>query len=119
MKKKFVLIITHSTDDHDRANGAVAFAVSLLSEGADLVIFYIFEGAMMAKKGVAKTIKGRNFAPVSDLFPTLLEEKVPMYLCGACAKTYEIAEADLVEGVKIAHIPTITAEMMDRETITL
>ena len=119
MSKKFVLIITHSTDDHDRANGAVGMAVSLLSEGADLVIFYIFDGAMLAKKGVAETIEGRNFAPVRDLFPTLLEAGVPMYLCGACAKTYGIAEADLVKGVKIAHIPTIAAEMMERETITL
>ena len=119
MSKKFVLIITHSTDDHDRANAAVALAVSLLSEDADIAIFYIFEGAHLAKKGVAETIEGRNFAPVRDLFPTLLEENVSMYLCGACAKTYNIAEEDLVEGIKISHIPTIAAEMMDRETITI
>jgi predicted peroxiredoxin len=119
MQKKFVLVITHSTDDQDRANAAIALAVSLLSEGADLVIFFIFEGAHLAKKGVAESIEGRNFAPVRDLFPMLLEEKVPMYLCGACAKTYGIGEDDLVEGVKIIHIPTIAAEMMDRETITL
>lgn len=118
MSKKFVLVITHSTDDQDRANAAVALAVSLLSEDADLVIFYIFEGAHLAKKGIAETIEGRNFAPVRDLFPTLLEEKVPMFLCGACAKTYNINEDDLVEGVKIVHIPTIAAEMADRETIT-
>ena len=119
MKKKFVLIITHSTDDQDRANAAIGLALSLLSEEADLVIFYIFEGAHLARKGVAETIEGRNFAPVRDMFPTLLEEKVPMYLCGACAKTYDISEDDVVEGVKIVHIPTIAAEMMDRETITM
>jgi predicted peroxiredoxin len=118
MSKKFVLIITHSTDDHDRGNAAIALAVSLLAEDADLVIFFIFEGAHFAKKGVAETIEGRNFAPVRDMFPTILEEKVPMYLCGACAKTYGITEDDLVEGVKIAHIPTIAAEMTDRETVT-
>jgi predicted peroxiredoxin len=118
MSKKFILIITHSTDDQDRANAGIALALSLLSEDADLVIFYIFEGAHLAKKGVAETIEGRNFAPVRDMFPTLLEEKVPMFLCGACAKTYNIAEEDLVEGVKIVHIPTIAAEMTDRETIT-
>ena len=118
MNKKYVLIITHSTDDQDRANGAIAFAVSLLSEDADLVIFFIFEGAHLARKGVAETIEGRNFAPVRDMFPTLLEEKVPMFLCGACAKTYNITEKDLAEGVKIVHIPTIAAEMTDRETIT-
>ena len=118
MSKKFVLVITHSTDDHDRANAAVALAVSLLSDDADIVIFFIFEGAHLAKKGIAETIEGRNFAPVRDLFPTLLEEKVPMFLCGACAKTYNISEDDLVEGVKIVHIPTIAAEMLDRESIT-
>lgn len=47
----------------------------------------------------------------------LLEEKVSMYLCGACAKTYNSTEDELVEGVKIIHILTITAEMMDRKTI--
>lgn len=119
MPKKFILAITHATDDHDRANAALAFAASLQAEEADLVIFFIFEGAMLAKKGVAETIRGRNFAPGSDLFPILLEEKVPMYLCGACAKTYGITEADLVPGVQIIHIPTITSQMMDRETITL
>jgi len=118
MNKKFVLVITHSTDDHDRANAAVALAVSLLSDDADIVIFFIFEGAHLAKKGVAETIEGRNFAPVRDLFPTLIEEKVPMFLCGACAKTYNISEDELVEGVKIVHIPTIAAEMLDRESIT-
>lgn len=119
MSKKFVLIITHSIDDQDRATAAVAMAVSLLSEDADLVVFFIFEGAHLAKKGVAETIVGRNFAPMADLFPALLEAGIPMYLCGACAKTYGISEEDLVEGVKIAHIPTIAAEMMDRETVTM
>lgn len=119
MKKKLILAITHATDDQDRANGAVALAVSLLNEEADLVIFFIFEGATLARKGVAETIHGRNFAPVRDLFPILLEGKVPMYLCGACAKTYEISEADLIDGVKIVHLPTIAAQMMDRETITI
>lgn len=118
MQKKFILTITHSTDDQDRANAAMAMAVSLLSEGADLIIFYIFEGGLLAKKGVAETIRGRNFAPVADLFPMLLEEKVPMFLCGACAKTHGITEADLVAGVKIVHIPTIAAQMQERETIS-
>ena len=119
MPKKFLLIITHATDDQDRANAAIAFAASLLAEDADLVIFFVFEGALLAKQGVAETIRGRNFAPVSDLFPMLLEGDVPMYVCGACAKTYEITEADLVPGVRIVQIPTITAQMMERETITL
>lgn len=119
MQKKFILAITHAIDDQDRANAAIAFAASLLAEDADLVIFFIFEGAMLAKQGVAETIRGKNFAPVADLFPMLIEGSVPMFVCGACAKTYGITEADLVPGVRIVQIPTITAQMMERETITL
>ncbi len=119
MTKKFLLVITHSTDDHDRANSAIALAVSLVSEGADLAFFFTFEGALLAKKGVAETIEGRNFTPVRDLFPMILEAGVPLYLCASCAKTYSIGEEDLVPGVKIVTLPTLAGEMMSRETITL
>ena len=39
MAKKYLLVITHSDDDQDRANGAIGMAVSLLSEGAELALF--------------------------------------------------------------------------------
>lgn len=118
MTKKIMLVVTHSTDDLERSNGAVALALSLLSEGADLAMFFVFQGALMAKQGVAETIHGQNFAPVKDLWLEILEAKVPMYLCGACAKTYNITEDKLVPGVKIVHLPSLAAEMMQRETVT-
>lgn len=119
MAKSYLLIITHSTDDPDRSNSAVALAVSLVSEGADVVLFFSFHGALLAKRGVAETVEGRNFTPVRELFPMLLEAKVPLLLCGACAKTYAVAEADLVPGVRIVTLPTLASEMATRETITL
>ena len=119
MTKKFMLVITHSTDDQDRANSAVALAVSLLSDGADVAFFFTFEGALLAKKGVAETIEGRNFTPVKDLFPMILEAGSPLYLCASCAKTYGITEEDLVPGVKIVTLPSLAGEMMTRETVTL
>ena len=118
MNKKCLLVITHSTDDHDRANAAVALAASLISEGADLVLFFIFEGAMMARKDVAETIEGRHLTPVRELFPMVLEAKIPMYVCGACVKAYEIPEDEIVDGFQITHIPTLAGEIMERETIT-
>ena len=117
--KKMILIISHSTDDQDRANGSIALAASLLNEDVDLALFFVFEGALMAKKGVAETIEGRFLTPVRDLMPIILEKKIPMYLCGACAKAYEISEEDLVEGFKIVTLPTLAAEMMVREIVKL
>lgn len=119
MAKSYLLIITHSTDDPDRANAAIALAVSLLSEGAAVTIFFTFHGALLAKKGVAETVEGRNFTPVRELFPMILASKAPLFLCGACAKTYDIAPDDVVPGVKIITLPTLAGEMASRETITL
>ena len=118
MGKKIMLVITHYTDDLERANGAVALALSLLSEDADLALFFIFQGALMVKKGVAETIHGHNLAPVRDLWPEILEAGIPMYVCGACVETYHIREEDLVPGVKIVQLPSLASEMMGRETIT-
>jgi uncharacterized protein involved in oxidation of intracellular sulfur len=119
MAKSYLLLITHSTDDPDRSNSAIALAVSLVSEGSDVALFFTFHGALLAKKGIADSIEGRNFTPVRELFPLLLDAKVPLYLCGACAKTYGIAPEDVVPGVKIITLPTLAAEMPSRETIAL
>jgi predicted peroxiredoxin len=117
MKKKYLMLITHFHDDQDRANAAIGMAVSLLSEGADLALFFVFEGAQMARNGQAETIAGEYMTPVKELFPLLLEAEPPMYVCGACVKKYQIPEDELIAGVKIATLPTVTAEMLDRETI--
>ena len=117
MAKKYLMVITHSDDDQDRANGAVGMAVSLLSEGADLVLFFVFDGAKMVRKGVAETIEGAHMTPVRELFPAILETELPMYVCGACIKKYKIPDDELIAGVKIATLPTVTAAMLDRETI--
>ena len=119
MAKSYLLIITHSTDDQDRANSAIALAVCLISDGADVALFFTCHGALLAKKGIAETIEGKNFTPLRELFPMILEANVPLYLCGACAKTFGISPEDLVSGVKIITLPTLAMEMPSRETITL
>ncbi|GAB4336788.1 MAG: hypothetical protein Kow0089_07460 [Desulfobulbaceae bacterium] len=118
MAKKIMLVITHSTDDHDRSNAALALALSLLSEGTDLAMFFIFQGALLAKEGVVESIHGRNFAPAGELWPEIRAAGIPMYVCGACAKTYGITEENIVSGCSIVHLPSLAAEMMERETLT-
>ena len=105
MTKKYLIVITHSDDDQDRANGAIGMAVSLLSDGADLALFFVFEGARMARKGIAESIEGDHMAPVRELFPLVLEAELPMYVCGACVKKYSIPEDEIISGVKIATLP--------------
>jgi predicted peroxiredoxin len=118
MKKKFMVMINHSTDDHDRANLALGFVAGMLIEEIDVVITLMFEGALLGKKGVAETLVGRNMTPGKEIIPLILEAKVPINVCAPCAKTMGVGEADLVPGAKIVTAPTVIALMHDRQVVT-
>ncbi len=118
MAERYLLIITHAKDDEDRANAAVAFAAALVADDHEVATFFLFEGANLARRGVAGTIEGRNHAPVRDLLPILRDAGVKLMVCGACAKTYGIDEAELIDGCTIVQIPTVTALMAGHQTLT-
>jgi len=118
MAERYLLIITHAQDDEDRANAAFGLAAALVSEGHEVAIFFLFEGANLARRGVAEAIHGRNYAPVRDLLPILREGAVEMMVCGACAKTYGIDATELIDGCRIVQIPTVAALMAGRQTLT-
>jgi len=117
MSKKFLVIISHSTDDHDRANLALAFGASMLSDDLDVALLFMWEGALLAKKGVAESIVGRNMTPARDLFPMILEARPEILVCSPCAKTMEVTEGDLIPGAKLITAPTAVAVMKEREVI--
>lgn len=118
MKKKFMVIINHSTDDHDRANVALAFVAAMLVDDVDVVMTLMFEGARLGKKGVGETIVGRNITPGREIFPLIIEAQIPIYVCAPCAKNMGVCEADLVPGARMVTAPTVIAEMHDRQVIS-
>ena len=58
MTKKYLMVISHSVDDQGRAKGTVGMAVSLLSKGTDLALFFFFEGAKWLTKVWQKPLQG-------------------------------------------------------------
>lgn len=58
----------------------MALTLSLLSEDADLAPFFVFQGALKAKKGVTETIHGQNFASVKDIWAEIVEADILLYL---------------------------------------
>lgn len=80
MEKKFLLVITHSTDDVVRASSALTLANTLVAQGSDLLIFLLNEGVLLGKKGVAETLHTPPFSAVKGLLQTLKEARVPIYL---------------------------------------
>jgi predicted peroxiredoxin len=117
MGKKYMMIITHSTDEPHRTCTAMALASSLLVEGADVALFFMCEGAKLMQKGIAHTIEGKNIAPVRDLLPIILDEKPQLYVCKIDLKNFDIPESELLEGVKVVTLPTVAENMLERETL--
>ena len=117
-KKKFMVVVTHATDDQDRANLSMAFVAAMIAEDIDVEVLFMFEGVLLAKKGMAETIAGRNMTPLNELMPIITGAGITMYGCGPCLKTHGVSEDEMLEGVKIITAPTAVHAMTDREVVT-
>lgn len=117
MAKKYMMIITHSTDAPHRTCTAIGLASSLIVEGADVALFFMCEGARLMQKGIAETIEGQNIAPVRELWPFILEGEHQLFVCKIDLKNLGIPEDQLLDNVKIVNLSTIAEHMMDRETL--
>lgn len=117
MTKKYMMIITHSTDEPHRTCTAMGIASCLIVEGADVSLFFMCEGAKLMQKGVAETIEGQNIAPVRDLLPIILDGNPQLYVCKIDLKNLGIPEDELLDGVEIVNLATISTHMLERETL--
>lgn len=112
-----MMISTHSTDEPHRTCIAIGLASCLIVEGADVALFFMCKGAKLIQKGVAETIEGKNIAPVRDLLPIILDGNPQLYVCKIDLKNLGIPESELLDGVKIVTLPTISEHMLQRETL--
>ena len=117
MSKKYMMIITHSHDEPHRTCTAMGLASCLVEEGADIALFFMCEGAKLVQKGVADTIEGKNIAPVRDSFPIILDRNPQLYVYKIDLKNFDIPEEELLDGVEIVSLLTISTHMMERETL--
>jgi len=66
---------------------------------------------------VAETIEGQNIAPVRDSLPIILDGNPELYVCKIDLKNFGIQEDELLDGVNIVSLLTISTHMMERETL--
>ena len=107
----------HSIDAPHRTCTVIGLASSLIVKGADVALFFMCEGAKLMQRGVAETIEGENIASVRDLLPLILVGKHQLYVCKIDLKNLGILEDELLEGVEIVTLQTISEQMMNRETL--
>lgn len=118
MEKKFVLVITYSTDGPLRAISALTVANALLAQGSDLVVFLLNQGVLLGKRGAVDFLEAPPFPPARELLACLIKEGVKFYLCGNCTQIFKVRPEELIEGAEIAGAATLASLMAERETVT-
>ncbi|MBU0729352.1 MAG: DsrE family protein [Proteobacteria bacterium] len=117
MSKKYMMIITHSTDHPHLTSVSMGLVSCLVLEGAGMALFFMSEGAKLCQKGVAETIEEKNIAPVRHSLSIIREGNTQLYVCKIDLKKFGIEEDQLLDGVKIVDLMDVSTLMMERETL--
>ena len=113
MSKKLVFMVTHGTDDPERATIPFVMAVTAQASGAEAVIGFQAEGVTIARKGGAEKISFPPFPPLKDLLDGYQKAGGKLLVCGPCMQTRGITAADLVDGATQVNAAVFVAELLE------
>lgn len=101
MTNKFVVSLTHATEDPDRATVAFVVANAALGSDQNTVVFLSTEGVRLAVEGAADEIHEEGFASLKELMTNFAEAGGTIYACAPCFKKRGLDENATVAGVKV------------------
>lgn len=104
--EKFVFILSHTTTNPVEVLGLMKIAsnIKAFSDEAEIAIFLINEGVMLAKKGVVENIsmefegKQVNFGEMLEM---LLDFDVKFYVCHGFMPGFGITNENMIEGFEV------------------
>jgi predicted peroxiredoxin len=122
-EKKFAFIILTSESRPDVPAGALQLATNMKAFDAQLDLFLMDEGALLAKPGFAAALAARQkpggFSSVETLLGTLVEDfGVKVYVCASCVKPNGLDPANLAFGAVVKPGSFLGEMLMEREGLT-
>ena len=121
--KKFAFIIMTSETRPDVPAGALQLATNMLAFDADIDLFLMDEGALLAKPGYAATLAARQkpggFSSVETLLKTLVDDfGVKVFVCASCIKPSGLDPKNLAFGAVVKPGSYLGELLMEREGLT-
>ncbi len=101
MPGKFVVNLTCSKNDTDKATVAFVVANAAVASDKDALVFLSIEGVRLAQAGYADDIHEAGFAPLKDLMANFVAAGGKIYVCSPCFKKRGLDENTLVAGATI------------------
>ncbi|MFD9790339.1 DsrE family protein [Streptomyces sp. NPDC059070] len=119
MAKKLVLKVTAGADAPERCSQAFTVAAVAVASGVAVSLWLTGESSWFALPGRAAEFELPHAAPLPDLIDSILAGGGTITVCTQCAARRDIAEADLIEGARIAGAQVFVQEAMAEETQAL
>jgi predicted peroxiredoxin len=121
--KKFVFILTTSETRPDVPAGALQLATNMKAFDAEIDLFLMDEGALLAKPGYAEALAARQkpngFSPVHTLLRTLVDDfGVRVFVCASCVKPNDLDPANLAFGAVVKPGSFLGEMLMERQGLT-
>lgn len=101
MSEKFVVSLSCSKNDTDKATVAFVIANAAVASDRKTMVFLSIEGVRLSQKGFADDIHEEGFAPLKDLMANFVEAGGEIYVCSPCMKKRKLDENNLVAGAVI------------------
>ena len=108
--RSLIIKVTAGKDDPERCNQAFTVAAAAAASGVKLSLWLTGESAWFALPGRADDFSLPHAAPLADLLAAVLAAG-SVTVCTQCAARRDIAEQDLIEGIRIAGAATFVAEV--------
>ena len=116
-------VMIHNTwgkDDVERVSLAFVVANTALSSGQEATVLLTIEGVWVATKGYTEGLQANGFLPLTELVQNFVTNDGRLWVCGACAKPRNIAEADLIVGAQIIGAATAVEALVNgAQTLSL
>ncbi|MBM9508456.1 DsrE family protein [Actinacidiphila acididurans] len=111
MANKLVIKVTAGADAPERCSQAFTVAAVAVASGVEVSLWLTGESAWFALPGRAAEFELPHSAPLPDLLESVLAAGT-VTLCTQCAARRDIAQADVVEGIRIAGSQVFVGEIM-------
>jgi len=108
--QRLVIKITAGQDDPERCNQAFNVAAAALASGVPTSLWLTGEASWFALPGRAGEFTLAHAPPLADLLDAVLAGGT-VTLCTQCAARRDIAQDDVIKGVRIAGAATFVAEI--------
>lgn len=121
--KEFVFIIVTSESRPDVPAGALQLATNMKAFDAQIDLFLMDEGALLAKPGYAAALAARQkpggFSSIDTLLRTLVDDfGVRIFVCASCVKPNNLDPANLAFGAVVKPGSFLGEMLMEREGLT-